>query len=526
MLPSIGLHDVPSDAKRSRVCKGKQYFMSQVIIDKVLKCPRLPSLPTIAVEVIELCRTSDINIKQIATTISNDPALSSKILKTVNSSYYGLSQSVSTISHALVILGLNSVKTLALGFSLVSNFKGDKDSEFDMMEFWKRSLFGAVGARTIAQKAGLIEHEEAFLGGLFSDLGVMAMVQTIGKSDGYIGLIGEAGDDNNLLIKLERQRFGTTHTEVGAQLAEKWKLPPILVAPIQYHEFPDKAPPAVEKIVRAVSLGHKSAGLFLNRPNADIDAFFAELRQSFELNHADCEELLKTIGDATKEMARLFDIDCDSVSDAGALLAEANETLLQLTLESQQSADQLQQTNEQLQEQMNRDALTGAANRGRFNGYIEQQFEFAKKQTSALGVIFLDADRFKSVNDTHGHAAGDAVLISLSKTLQDTVGGEGLVARYGGEEFAIVLPGYDRKRAAQLAEQIRKNVESTPIAYDECLTLHVTISLGVASFDGVTVFQRPDQLVQAADKAVYAAKHSGRNCVRVFAPRTPQVAAG
>lgn len=499
--------------------------MSQQIIGKVLNCPRLPSLPTIAVEVIELCRTSDINIKQIATTISNDPALSSKILKTVNSSYYGLSQSVSTISHALVILGLNSVKTLALGFSLVSSFKSRDDTEFDMMEFWKRSLFGAVGARSIAQKAGLLEHEEAFLGGLFADLGVLAMVQTIGKSDGYIELLSEAGDDNDLLIKLERERLGASHADVGSQLAEKWKLPPVLVAPIKYHEAPAKAPPAVEKIVKAVSLGYQSAALFLNNPKASVDDFIVELRQSFQLNNSDCEELVQVIGEGTTEMARLFDIDCDSVADSGAILADANETLLQLTLESQQSADQLQQTNEQLQERMNRDALTGAANRGKFNEYIEQQFDFAKKQTASLGVIFMDADKFKSVNDTHGHAAGDAVLISLAKTLQQTVGDEGLVARYGGEEFAIVLPGYDRKRAAQLAEKVRKNVEATPIQCDENLTLNITISLGVSSFDGVTVFQRPDQLVQAADKAVYAAKNSGRNCVRVFAPRAPQTAA-
>ena len=88
--------------------------MNQELIDRVLQSPRLPSLPEIALKVIDLVQQDEVSIKQIAETIQNDPALASKILKTVNSSFYGQSSSVSTISHALVVLGLNAVKTLAL----------------------------------------------------------------------------------------------------------------------------------------------------------------------------------------------------------------------------------------------------------------------------------------------------------------------------------------------------------------------------------------------------------------------------
>ena len=493
--------------------------MNQSMIDKVLDCPRLPSLPTIAIEVIELCRTSDINIKQIATTISNDPALSSKVLKTVNSSYYGLSQPVSTISHALVILGLNSVKTLALGFSLVSNLKSAGDDSIDMLRFWKRSLFRAVGARSIAQAAGLVEHEEAFLGGLLADLGVLAMVQTIGQSDNYIEILKEHADDHARLVQKEREVLGVTHPEIGAELALRWKLPEILIDPIRYHEAPDKAPPNTMKIVNSVAIGCMIADVFDSEHPSRIDSVFVELRKAFGMDNAAAEELLENVRDATREMARLFDISCDNVPDMQTIMSDANEALLQITLESQQSANELEQTNRELQEQMYKDALTGVANRGKFNEYMQQQFDFAQKQTAPLGVIFMDADRFKAVNDTHGHAAGDAVLVTLAMILEETVGDAGLVARYGGEEFAVVLPGHDRKQAAYMAERIRKNVESTPVKCDDDLTLSITISLGVASYDGVRFFKRPEQLVQAADKAVYAAKNSGRNCVRVFTPR-------
>ena len=153
--------------------------MSNPLLDRVLQSPRLPSLPSIAIEVIDLVQQQDVNIKQIAHTIQHDPALSTKILKTVNSSFYGQSHSISTISHALVILGLNSVKTLALGFSLVANLKDSGGEGFDHIQFWKRCLYTAVAARTLAKQFGLVQQEEAFLGGLLQDMGMLALNQTI-----------------------------------------------------------------------------------------------------------------------------------------------------------------------------------------------------------------------------------------------------------------------------------------------------------------------------------------------------------
>ena len=100
--------------------------MNEQLINRIRQCPNLPSLPTIAMQVLDLAQKADVDIAEIARIISRDPALSSKILRTVNSSFYARSQNVSTISHALVILGLQSVKTLVLGFSLVSNLTKSK----------------------------------------------------------------------------------------------------------------------------------------------------------------------------------------------------------------------------------------------------------------------------------------------------------------------------------------------------------------------------------------------------------------
>src|ERR1700679_443566 len=119
-------------------------MMNEELISRIRKCPNLPSVPAIAVQVLELAQKPTMDIAEIARVISRDPALSSKILRTVNSSFYGRSQHVSTISHALVILGLQSVKTLVLGFSLVTNLTKGKVKGFKHLNYWKRSIYAAA----------------------------------------------------------------------------------------------------------------------------------------------------------------------------------------------------------------------------------------------------------------------------------------------------------------------------------------------------------------------------------------------
>src|SRR5271154_6987763 len=126
--------------------------MKADLVNRIKQCPNLPSLPAIAIQVLDLAAKADADIAEIARVISKDPAMSGKILRTVNSSFYGRSQHVSTISHALVILGLQSVKTLVLGFSLVTNLSKTKAKGFKHLVYWRRSIYAATAARTIANK--------------------------------------------------------------------------------------------------------------------------------------------------------------------------------------------------------------------------------------------------------------------------------------------------------------------------------------------------------------------------------------
>ena len=134
------------------------------------------------------------------------------------------------------------------------------------------------------------------------------------------------------------------------------------------------------------------------------------------------------------------------------------------------------------------------------------------RHETSLSLLLLDIDHFKKINDTHGHLAGDAVLTNFARVLGHAVRNEDVVARFGGEEFAIILRAIGIEPAFQMAERLRKLVEQTS-AMSSAGPLKATVSIGVAGFPSSPV-KLPDQLVEAADIALYRAKGEGRNCVR------------
>src|SRR5436190_3610 len=151
--------------------------MSQALLEKVRNCQLLPSPPILAMRVMELVR-SDAPVGEIASVISQDPALAAKLLRTANSSFYKRSHTVSTISHATMILGLEAVRTLVLGFALVGRLQTWKTKSFDYSKFWRRSLYAAVAARSLAARMKMIQREECFLAALLADIGMLALDQT------------------------------------------------------------------------------------------------------------------------------------------------------------------------------------------------------------------------------------------------------------------------------------------------------------------------------------------------------------
>ncbi len=153
--------------------------------------------------------------------------------------------------------------------------------------------------------------------------------------------------------------------------------------------------------------------------------------------------------------------------------------------------------------QVNHDALTGSLNRAAFLASVEESI-----MARAGIILLLDVDHFKSVNDRHGHHAGDMALQSLVRIMQAEIGAAGVIGRLGGEEFGIYLPGADLDQAEDIAERVRRTVAATPVETSHSQPFHMTVSVGAAA---VTPGQRLPARMHLADQNLYQAKHDGRN---------------
>jgi diguanylate cyclase (GGDEF)-like protein len=170
---------------------------------------------------------------------------------------------------------------------------------------------------------------------------------------------------------------------------------------------------------------------------------------------------------------------------------------------------------QQINEMAVKDGLTGVFNHRYFQEKLSEEMTKAERYNKDLSLALLDVDHFKKFNDNYGHQEGDKVLRIVAEVIQSTVRQKvDTVARYGGEEFAVILPEADGNAGKDLAERVRKNVESYLFENNGKAVYRVTVSIGISSypFDG----RDPKVLIQMADKALYEAKGAGRNRVHRF----------
>lgn len=172
----------------------------------------------------------------------------------------------------------------------------------------------------------------------------------------------------------------------------------------------------------------------------------------------------------------------------------------------------LKRANEKLKQLTITDSLTGLYNRRYLMRKLSAEFDRSVRYRTPLSLFMLDIDRFKDINDQHGHSVGDKVLQRLAQVLQDRVRSTDIVARYGGEEMTIILPHTEADAASYLAKQLCETIAKTPFTLSEQLTLWLTVSIGVSYYPSPQV-HHAEQLLNVADQALYEAKGKGRNCV-------------
>lgn len=515
--------------------------MPMSIVEKVKSADNLPSLPTVAVQVIQMTQRDDVAVADIARVIEQDPALTVKLLKLVNSPLFGMTRKVSSIQQAMVVLGLRTVKVMVLSFSLVETIQAPAKCDFDYGGYWRRSLTTAVAGRLLAEQVRRPLAEEAFVGGLLCDIGMLA-AQVCAPGE-YEPVLTAYAEKKGTLQELERAMLGVTHEALTAALLDHWGLPQSLCEAICSHHSaiadpsPSPAGGAPSELVRVLRSASMIADLFC----ADVQAGYLETcrqRLIVELPMAEpvLNAVLEALDNHVKETASLFSLKIGPTRSYREIQADAVVQLAQLSmaaeLERAQIARREQAAREEVAQLNNRnrelsakavtDGLTGIGNRTAFEEQLKTVCSQAEAEQQPMGLLMMDLDRFKKLNDTFGHQVGDEALRQVGGLLKRLTTDHCFPARYGGEEFVVVLTECNPHSIRSLAEEIRLGVQQLSIPYGQ-KRIAITVSIGAIYVETGEPGLTPRSIAQRADQCLYEAKYTGRNRV-VFA--TTRMVAG
>jgi putative nucleotidyltransferase with HDIG domain len=262
----------------------------KILRHKVESINTLPTVPGVLKKLSVIIEKPRITLVEISAFISNDPALTTKVLKMVNSAIYGFPGRIASVSHATMLLGLNVIKGLLLGVSV-----------FELMQktmngLYEHSLACAIASRVIAQKKGLKEPEEISVAGLLHDIGKVILALEFQKE--YEAAMNEAQAKSISIYDAEKIQFNATHANVGSWLAEKWRFPRNLIEVIEYHHRPvsSKNAPLETAIVHLADILVRARGFGFAG-----ETFVPEVNTtSFELlglSESDIKDVLKEMED-------------------------------------------------------------------------------------------------------------------------------------------------------------------------------------------------------------------------------------
>lgn len=493
----------------STVSQGQRPTLESLFVD----IDALPSPPVSVLEVVRKSEDPDVTIPALAKLIELDVALSVQIVRMSNSALYSPASEITTVERALTTLGLRSVRLLALSTSLRMLIP-DESQGFDTSEIRRRMVVNGSLSRTFAEKLARAQQDEAFLAGMLTGLGPVVLATNEPEVTNEVFGGTEWPD-----AERERQILGFTTNDITTNLIRAWGLPDVICDAVERrNEKPSEEHTPLQRCLQLALMAERV--LCGTDTSADLMklAEAAEAELGFTLDETN--EWLIAAEPVVAETAELLQFQFPQSQAYTELLLEATRGMQQLTMEantviveSTRKLEALSQRNVELQHEAETDALTGLANRGTLDQALTRRVEAAAllpSGDSTLGLLMIDLDHFKVVNDTHGHALGDEVLRVLGTILNQQTRGEDLPARYGGEEFVVVLSRANPAEMKVVAERLRSAIESAEIALPNGELLPITASIGGALL-GEVRNDTGTSLLERADRRLYESKSSGRN---------------
>ncbi|MBP1625013.1 MAG: diguanylate cyclase, partial [Acidobacteria bacterium] len=290
-------------------------------------CKTLPSVPAVAIQVLELSQDPDIGTAKISKVIMRDPALATRILRVANSAWCGVRREVTTLDQAVNLLGLNGTMSLALSFSLVRRLQKTGGATFDHQSYWRRSLIAAMAAMSVTPGQRSATQDELFLAGLLQDIGMLVLSEAM---PAYGRITASSANNHQALVEIERKELGTDHAQVGAWFLAKWGLPYRLVEAVSSSHEPE----GIEDLLaKSIAVGGWIAEIWTNPDTAAATEFAAQSAKSLlDISSERLDRILTATVAGLSQATENLDIPIGDEVSVGKLLDQAREAIVELNL--------------------------------------------------------------------------------------------------------------------------------------------------------------------------------------------------
>lgn len=520
---------------------------------------QLYSLPGVVVEVLELTNAPQLDTNRLKECIERDPALTTKLLRVVNSSLFGLSRRVSDLSQALAVLGTKPLKMLVLGFGLPEPLFAGVARDV-LVQYWKHTLTRAVAARELSERVWNLPGDELFVIGLLKDLGRLVLIQGLGQP--YIEVLRKADWPRREVRTLERRLIGFDHVQLTAGLLEQWGLPESLVAAVQWPDACDEIEllsgdvrPQAEILYLAESL----AELLADERTDALSALLQATRGGQGLSEKQVGGLTASLEETVTQLAAVLSVDLPRGLAYSEVLARA---YTQLALVASDAAGDLIDHGRQPLPARLANFADGDAGRSlsaavanlptmpksppAVRAHEPKRTDPPTRHTATSppkGTSSRASTAVAAAPPLNARLASAAALCrqtrrELSLLLVELDGGDNLILAQGvtgaeqireavleacraagsqqfapfaliGDRIALVLPGYDRPAAADVGHQILREVRQR-VAGGGVASVSVgasTVAVPAKNFD-------PLDIVSSAERCLRAAQLSGGGCFK------------
>ena len=273
----------------------------------IMSASDLPTIPVVAAKVMQLIESGTASAEELAKVVASDPAVAARVLKISNSSFYGCQRQIQTLSHAVMILGFNTLKSLVVAASVKQVYR-----PYGLTEkmLWEHSFGAGLAARVIATGTRLVNEEEAFLGGLFHDIGKIIMNSL--DSQQYQRVVQKCFNDGGSFREAEQQVFSYDHAEVGGLVIRKWNFPEILMHAVLNHHREESPPDEdlyqmrLTAVVSAANLCCHRLGIGVREPEEGLQLHGSAAARQLGIDEEKAEFLLAKIAEAFERDKSFF----------------------------------------------------------------------------------------------------------------------------------------------------------------------------------------------------------------------------